>query len=81
MARLYYFSPDRKSPVTFYKGTYVSWGWTQRMSSLQGSPQPLAFQYSGLGPAPKPPLEVTVLGHYPFYRHLPSFCWLSRSLC
>ena len=28
------------------------------MSSLQGSPQPPAFQYSGLGPAPLPPLEV-----------------------
>ena len=24
-------------------------GWTQRMSSLQGFPQPLAFQYCGLG--------------------------------
>jgi len=36
------------------------------MSSLQGSPQPLAFQYSGLGPAALPPLEVAVLGHHPF---------------
>ena len=27
-----------------------------------------------------PPLEVTVLGHHPFYGHLPSFCWLSN-LC
>ena len=56
-------------------------GWTQRMSSLQGSPQPLAFQYSGLGPAPLPPLEVAVLGHHPFYGHLPSLCWLSGRLC
>ena len=31
--------------------------------------------------APLPPLEVAVLGHHPFHGHLPSFCWLSRSLC
>ena len=34
--------------------------------SSQGSPQPLAFQYSGLGPAALPPSEVAVLGHHPF---------------
>jgi len=41
-------------------------GWTQRMSPLQGSPQPLAFQYSGLGPAALPPSEVEELGHHLF---------------
>ena len=54
---------DIYRPIT---GHLCLGGWTQRMSSLQGFPQPLAFQYFGLGPAPLPLLEVAVLVHHPF---------------